>query len=349
MASQLPKTMGKIIVTQLGSNFSKVTKLIDAPVPQPGPGEVLVRNKYVGINASDVNFTSGRYDASTRPPFDAGFEGLGNITAVGQDTSFKVGQPVVYLCMGAFSEYKIVPATQVVPLPAVDPKFLPFMLSGLTAAISLDKVAEIKKGDKVLITAAAGGTGQFAVQWCKNAGCEVIGTCSTDDKVQFLKDLGCDRPINYKKEDLSKVLKAEYPNGVNVVYESVGGAVFETCLNNLAQGGRLMVIGAISGYLTDNSGFKSTSMLPLTMLRLSASLRGFFLMHFTSDYKEYMTKLVGLYQKEKITSTVDMGEKTPEGPFMGLKSVSTACGGVRVFVSYMYTSQNIGKIVVQLY
>ncbi|KAL8584864.1 hypothetical protein ACOMHN_037569 [Nucella lapillus] len=342
MAGQLPKMMRKIIVTQLGSNFSEVTKLVEAPVPQPASGEVLVRNKYVGINASDVNFSSGRYNASLKPPFDAGFEGLGDIVAVGENTSFKVGQPVVYLSSGSFCDYMIVAANQVVPLPAMDPKFLPFMLSGLTAAISLDKVAEIKKGDKVLITAAAGGTGQFAVQWCKNAGCEVIGTCSTDDKVQFLKSIGCDRPINYKKEDLDEVLKAEYPNGVNVVYESIGGAVFETCLNNLAQGGRLMVIGAISGYTTDYSGFKSTSMLPLTMLKLSASLRGFFLMHFAGDFREYMTKLVSLYQQGKVISTVDLGDKSPLGPFKGLQTITSA-------VEYMYSSQNIGKILVQLY
>ncbi|XP_070199589.1 prostaglandin reductase-3-like isoform X2 [Littorina saxatilis] len=342
MAGQLPKMMRKIVVTQLGSNFSQVTKLIEAPVPVPGPGQVLVRNRYVGINASDVNYTAGRYDSSARPPFDAGFEGLGHIAAAGENTGLKVGQPVVYLSMGAFAEYKVVEAKAVVPLPEENPQYLPFMLSGLTAAISLDKVGEIKKGNKVLITAAAGGTGQFAVQWCKNAGCEVLGTCSTEDKVQFLKSIGCDRPINYKKEDLNAVLKAECPNGIDVVYESVGGEVFETCLNNLAINGRLMVIGAISGYTTDYSGFKASSMLPLKMLQLSASLRGFFLMHYRRDFKEYMMQLVGLYKEGKMTSTVDMGDKSSTGPFVGLDRVNDA-------VEYMYSSQNIGKIIVQLY
>ncbi|KAK7486450.1 hypothetical protein BaRGS_00022374 [Batillaria attramentaria] len=342
MAGSIPKMMRKIVVTQLGSNFSEVTKVIEAPVPAPGPEEVLVKNKFVGINASDVNYTAGRYDPSSKPPFDAGFEGLGHVAAVGEKASgLKIGQPVVYLSMGAFAEYKVVPSNQVVPLPEADPKYLPFILSGLTAAIGLDKAGEIKQGEKVLITAAAGGTGQFAVQWCKNAGCEVIGTCSTDDKVQFLKSIGCDRPINYKKEDLNAVLKAEYPKGVNVVYESVGGSVFETCLNNLALHGRLLVIGAISGYMSDSSGFKSTSMLPWHMLRLSASLRGFFLVHFRRDYAEYMTKLITLFKQNKIVSTIDMGEKTPSGPFIGLDRVTDA-------VEYMYSGKNIGKIVVEL-
>lgn len=342
MSGSLPQMMRKVIVTQLGANFSQVTKLVEAPVPQPGPDEVLVKNKYVGINASDVNYSAGRYDPSARPPFDVGFEGLGLVAAVGgNSTKLQIGQPVAYLSMGAFTEYKLVPSKQVVPLPDADPKYLPFMLSGLTAALGLDKVGQIKKGDKVLITAAAGGTGQFAVQWCKIAGCEVIGTCSTDDKIQFLKSIGCDRPINYKKEDLNAVLKAEYPKGVDVVYESIGGSVFETCLNNLAIKGRLLVIGAISGYTSKESGFKTTSLLPLRMLQLSGSLRGFFLFHYNRDYAEYMGKLVTLYKQGKIQSAVDMGEKTPGGRFIGLERVQDA-------VEYMYSGKNIGKIVVEL-
>lgn len=342
MAKNVPRLMRKIVVNQLGNNFAQVTKLIDAPVPELGVGEVLVHNKYVGINASDVNYTAGRYDPTARPPFDAGFEGLGQIVAAGENTGLKVGQPVVYLDMGAFAEYKVVRATQVVPLPDMDPQYLPFMLSGLTAAISLDKVGEVQKGNVVLVTAAAGGTGQFAVQWCKNIGCTVIGTCSSDEKVQFLKSIGCDRPVNYKKEDVGKVLKAEYPKGVDVVYESVGGAVFETCLQNLAVNGRLIVIGAISSYATDFfSGFKASSMLPLILLRQSASVRGFFLMHHAAYFREYMQKLVAQYKQGRLTSAMDFGDSAPGGRFVGLETVSDA-------VQYMFAGKNIGKVIVQV-
>lgn len=101
---------------------------------------------------------------------------------------------------GAFSEYLILPERLAIPIPNLDPGFVPLIVSGMTASISLEKVGELKSGEKVLITAAAGGTGQFAVQLAKLAGCHVIGTCSTDEKVAFLKTLGCDRPINYKKK-----------------------------------------------------------------------------------------------------------------------------------------------------
>ena len=107
----------------------------------------------------------------------------------------------------------------------------------------------------MLVTAAAGGTGQFAVQLAKLAGCHVIGTCSTDEKAAFLQRIGCDQPINYKRESLQQVLREEYPGGVGVVHEGVGGEVFNTCVKNLAVKGRLVVIGFIDSY--QSSGFSA--------------------------------------------------------------------------------------------
>merc|ERR1719410_1924622 len=126
-----------------------------------------------------------------------------------------------------------------VPLSA---KMLPLMISGLTASIALEEVGEMRHGETVLVTAAAGATGQFAVQLAKLAGNHVIGTCSTKAKVDYLKSLGCDRVINYKQENVYEVLKNEYPNGINLVFESVGGKMFSDCLNNLAVKGRIIVI-----------------------------------------------------------------------------------------------------------
>lgn len=85
--------------------------------------------------------------------------------------------------------------------------------TGLTASIALEQVGQMKSGQTVLVTAAAGGTGVFAVQLAKLAGNHVIGTCSSDEKIGMLKQLGCDRVINYKKENFAKVLKTEYPQG----------------------------------------------------------------------------------------------------------------------------------------
>lgn len=86
------------------------------------------------------------------------------------------------------------------------------------------------KGETILVTAAAGGAGQIAVQLAKQAGNHVIGTCSNEEKVAMLKAMGCDRVINYKTEDFGNVLKTEYPRGVDIVFESVGGEFFNICL-----------------------------------------------------------------------------------------------------------------------
>ncbi len=114
---------------------------------------------------------------------------------------------------GAFAEYQTLPASRVYRIPSLTPNALPLIVSGLTALLALEEVGAMRMGEVVLVTAAAGGTGQLAVQLAKLAGNTVIGTCSTPDKVQFLKSLGCDRVINYKQENIEKVLKKEYPQG----------------------------------------------------------------------------------------------------------------------------------------
>lgn len=115
-------------------------------------------------------------------------------------------------------------------------------------AAGLQECGRLRKGETVLITAAAGGAGQFAVQLAKLAGCHVIATVGSEDKARLIRSLGADRAVNYRTEDLKAVLRAEYPRGVDVVWESVGGEWFGTCLNALAQKGRLIVIGAMSQY-----------------------------------------------------------------------------------------------------
>lgn len=143
-----------------------------------------------------------------------------------------------------------------------------------------------------LCAAAAGATGSFAVQLAKQAGCHVIGTCSSDDKAAMLKGLGCDRPVNYKKEDLFKVLREEYPKGVDVVYEGVGGKMFDVALNNLAVKGRLVVIGFISGY-QDSTGWTGagSTQKPIgpKILGKSASIRGFFLNDYAACVPPFMS------------------------------------------------------------
>ncbi|MEE6464646.1 hypothetical protein FKM82_006316 [Ascaphus truei] len=343
--SSIPSFMKKLVVTKLSPDFRQaVTLLPSAPVPVPGDGDLLIRNRFVGINASDVNYSSGRYDHSVRPPFDAGFEGIGEVVALGLSASkiYTVGQPVAYVKSGSFAEYTVVPANIAVPVPSVKPEFLTLLVSGTTAYISLKEIGELSEGKKVLVTAAAGGTGQFAVQLAKKAKCYVIGTCSSDEKAGFLKSIGCDLPINYKTEKVGSVLKREFQEGVDVVYESVGGEMFDVSVNCLATKGRLIIIGFISGYQT-SQGLLPVKLgaLPAVLLKKSASIHGFFLNSYLSEYKEAMTSLLKMTLGGELVCKVDYGELSPEGRFSGLESVFRA-------IDYMYMGKNIGKIVVEL-
>merc|ERR550534_899859 len=172
----------------------------------------------------------------------------------------------------------------------------------------------MKKPETVLVTAAAGGTGQFAVQWAKHHGCHVIGTTSSEAKGKFLTEIGCDRVINYKTEDFNEALRRDYPKGVDCVYESVGGGMFDICLNNLAEKGRLIVIGFITDYKDEKMGFKPNKSLAL----------------FPANF----SNLARLYADGKLTSQVDL-------TFRGLESIPDA-------VDYLHSGKNLGKVVVAL-
>lgn len=298
----------------------------------------------MGINASDINYSAGRYDPSVKPPFDAGFEGIGEVVGLGLSASsrYTVGDAVAYFCSGAFAEYTVVPVKESVPVPSVKPEFLTLLVSGATAYIALKRLGDLAKGDTVLVTAAAGGTGQFAVQFAKRAGCHVIGTCSSDQKADFLKSIGCDRPINYTTEDVAKTLREEYPKGLDVVYESVGGSLLELAVNSLANKGRLIVIGFISGYQSASGipPFRGGT-LPVKLLQKSASIRGFFLPHFLSDYREAVSSMMQMFARGELRCEVDCGDLSQEGRFVGLESVFRA-------VDHMYAGKNLGKVVVEM-
>lgn len=342
--TSIPSAMKKLVVTKLSPHFREAVAVQTVAVPTPGNEELLVRNRFVGINASDINYSAGRYDTTVKPPFDAGFEGIGEVVGLGLSASsqFTVGDTVAYFHNGAFAEYTVVPAKECIRVPSVKPEFLTLLVSGATAYIALKRLGDLTKGETVLVTAAAGGTGHFAVQFAKRAGCHVIGTCSSNEKAGFLKSIGCDRPINYTEEDLGQTLRKEYPQGIDVVYESVGGSILELAVNCLAKNGRLLVIGFISGYQSASGipAFRGAT-LPVKLLQKSASIRGFFLPHFFSDYGEALGSMMQMMAKGQLVCEVDCGDLATEGRFSELESVFRA-------VDYMYAGKNLGKVVVEV-
>jgi len=192
----------------------------------------------------------------------------------------------------------------------------------------------MRSKETVLVTAAAGGTGQFAVQLAKLAGNRVVATCGSDDKAKLLTDLGADGVINYNNEQTKDVLKKEFPKGIDVIYESVGGDMFKTCLGALGQKGRLVVIGMMSQY---GAGWPQSALkgVPEMLLYKSASLNGFFLIHYAYLFKQHLSQLTNFMMQGQLKVGMD------SAAFRGVQSVQDA-------VDHLQSGRSIGKVFVQI-
>lgn len=343
-----PKTFRKLQVFTKTTNFVEAVKLVEVPLVEPEPNKIRVKQLYAGVNATDINITAALYFTDGKVPFDIGFESVGLVDAIGSSIpagKFTVGQPVLVFDSGnaqGFAEYSYKPVEALIPLPAAKPEFLVSLVNGLTAAIALDKVGRVQPGDKVLITAAAGGTGQIAVQWAKQHGAYVIATTSSAAKAKYLKELGADEVINYREQDLGKVLKEKFPEGVDVIWETIGGETFKTLFESLGPKGRLVIIGSIHSY-KEGAGFKDVHIEGLNgkLLFGSKSLNGFVLFDFLSDIPEYLPKLITGIASGTIKAQVDFGETSPGGKFVGLDHAYRA-------EDWLHAGKNLGKVVVQI-
>ncbi len=328
-------TYKKLVATSFSSDFREAAEVVEETIPTPASNEVLIKNKYAAVNATDVNITAGRYDSNADPPLDLGVEAAGTVVDVGTDVSYlHEGDAVVTSTLGGgYREYNLERAGNIIKVPEATPEVLSIVVSGLTASIALEEVGEMAHDETVLVTAAAGGTGHYAVQLAKIAGNHVIGTCSTDEKVELLEQIGCDRPINYETEDVTEVLSTEYEGGIDLVYESVGGTLFDTCVDALAQHGRLLSIGYVSEY---QEGPKTVSRerIYTALIPRSASVRGFFLPHFREHFSAHTKKLMRLQQSGTLDIFVD------DTVFTGIESIVEA-------VEYLQRGQNRGKLVVR--
>lgn len=331
----LPATYRKLITHTKTRNFRDAVKVVETAMEQPAAGQILVRNYYAGVNASDINIASGVYDVG-EPPFDMGVESTGEVVAVGEGVSqFKPGDYVMMLNVGGgYREYVLADAAGAIPIPQASAEITALMVGALTASVALSEAGGMTTGETVLITAAAGGVGAFAVQFAKQAGNHVIGTCSTDEKADLLRQLGCDRVINYRKEDVASVLKAEYPDGVNLVLENVGGELFDAAIDNMAVLGRMVVNGFISEYLSGPVEVTAPRLYQ-KLLWQSRMVRGFILGHFAHAIPEHLGRILSDHAAGKLVSQVD------PTLFKGVESVVDA-------VEYMYAGRNSGKVIVTL-
>jgi NADPH2:quinone reductase len=222
----------------------------EVPVADPGPGEVRVRNTAVGLNYIDTYHRSGLYPVPL--PATIGMEGAGVVEAVGPKVKeLKKGDRVAYANpIGAYAEVLLRPADRLVKVPAgIDDKIAAaIMLKGMTAWYLARRTYVVKKGDTILVHAAAGGVGQILSQWAKHLGATVIGTVGNDDKVEAAKKAGCKHVIVTSKENfVDRVKEITRGAGVPVVYDGVGKATFLPSLDCIRPMGMMVTFGNASG------------------------------------------------------------------------------------------------------
>ena len=224
----------------------------DVQVGDPGPDEVRVRHKAVGVNFIDVYHRTGLYPLPTMP-FTPGLEASGEVVAVGSGVGeFSVGDRVAYEGppAGAYAQERLIPADRLVALPGDIPfeQAAAIMLKGMTARYLLYGCYDAGPGDVVLVHAAAGGVGQILVQWAKHKGADVIATVGSAAKAEIARDRGADLVINYDEEDFAaRVLDVTGGDGVNAVYDGVGQATFMKSLDCLRTFGTMVSFGNASG------------------------------------------------------------------------------------------------------
>src|SRR3954447_23530401 len=228
----------------------EVLRFEDVPLPDPGPGEVRIRHTAVAVNFRDIAVRRGQHAVKSFPS-GPGTESAGVVEAVGDGvTDLAAGDVVATVCRPdcAYAEARIAPAERVVKLPdGIDERTAAaMMVRGMTARYLLHGTYKVKRGDTIVIHAAAGGVGQIVSQWAKHLGATVIGTVGSDDKAAVARAHGCDHVLRYD-DFAEKVREITGGKGVPVVYDSIGKTTFANSLKCLAPRGILASFGESSG------------------------------------------------------------------------------------------------------
>ncbi len=269
--------------------------------PQAGNGQVVITVQACGVNFPDVLIIQGKYQFKPEMPFSPGSEVAGVIKQVGEGVRhFKEGDKVIALTSwGGFATEVVVDASRLSPMPDTMDFVTAsaFMLTYATSHYALKDRAKLRAGETLLVLGAAGGVGLAAVELGKVMGARVIAAASTDEKLAVCKQHGADELINYTKEDLRERIKSLTDgNGVDVVYDPVGGNFSEMALRSIAWEGRFLVIGFAAGDIPRIP-------LNLTLLK-GCSIVGVFWGSFTARdprrHQEHMQELVTWFAEGKL-------------------------------------------------
>lgn len=337
-AGTLPAHYRRLVLQRFGESFRDSTEIVETPLTPPGPGELLVRNHWAGVNGVfDDRLARNRVEyLDIQPPCDLGIECVGTVVALGEGVrDFRVGDAVATTRLGnGYREYLCTPATQAIPVAAASPEILTLIPTGISALVALEQVAELRPGERIVISAAAGGLGHLLVQLARLKGAHVVGLAGSREKCEAVAALGAHRVLNYREDDLDGIFRRDYPQGFDVAYDTVGGRIFDLFLAHVAIRGRVIC----SGYTADIENPE-----PVTRTRIytqlywkAASVRGFMNPLFSEHHADAARRLLAMYADGALRVLVDAGD------FQGLESVPRA-------IDHLLAGRNLGKVVVRLH
>ena len=302
MIENLPELMTVIEISEPGG--PEVLKPTQRSVPDPGPGEVLIRVAAAGVNSPDVKQRQGQYPPPKGATNLPGLEVAGTIAAIGPEvTEGLLGTPVCALANGGgYAEFCCVPAGQCLPVPTglemIEAAALPEGF--FTVWNNVVMRAGLQPGERFLVHGGAGGIGTAAIQIAKAVGATVFATASTDEKCALCKRLGADRPINYKTEDFVEVVKDSCPSGgVDVILDMIGGDYVARNIKALAVEGRLVSIAFDQGPKVE------VNLMPLMLKRLT--LTGSTLRPRSAEFKAEIARQL----RERIWPRLESGDIRP--------------------------------------
>lgn len=308
-------------------------EFVEAPVGDPGDGEVLVRILYISLDPAMRGWMNE--GKSYVPPV-----GIGEVMRAGavgrviasRDPNVAVGDHVVGVL--GVQEYAIAKGKG---LTKVDPKVAPLPvylgtlgMPGMTAYFGLLEIGQPKAGETVVVSGAAGAVGQVVGQIAKIKGCRVIGIAGGADKCAYLRSIGFDAAIDYKHEDVKAALRQHCPGGVDVYFDNVGGEILDTVLTQLAMHARIVICGAISQY--NESKMKGPSNY-MSLLVNRAMMKGMVVFDYASRYGEAAREMAGWMATGQL--------KTREDIVPGLETFPDT-------LLKLFKGENTGKLVLKV-
>lgn len=311
-------------------------QLVESPLPELKDGEALAKVKYLSMDPTmRVWMAVDSYLPAVAIGDVMRAGGLAEVIE-SRHAHLKKGDKIFGLT--GLQEYAIIAAESKIPfqkIPSIpfvaETAFLGVLgMTGITAYFGMMEIGKPKKGETLVVSAAAGATGSVAGQIGKIHGCRVVGIAGTDEKCAWLTDeLGFDAAINYKHSDWKEKLAAATPNGVDIDYENVGGEIMEAVLNRMNLHGRVVLCGLISGYTKETSGPANLGLLIVKRLKVE----GFLVLDYGARFTEAAMELAKwkMMGKLKDRQTVVEGlEKAPDA------------------LNMLFTGGNIGKLIVKV-